>query len=389
MTGRTVSSTSVVSEPLTVVDDALVLPATRLRKVDYPAAVVDRVGAPVVDSGTFAMTGHNPAYFLDRSKVNPVSHHDGSYLYAGAMRHHFGHFLFESTARLWAFDALRDRIDGIVMVSRPPGSGELGPMYQRILANLDVDAPLVFVDAPTTFERLFVPRQGCGLGAMSAGTPMFREFMQRKLRRIAPREDAPKVYLTRRGYGLRRGGIFAEDILQTHLEAEGYVAFSPEQHSFEEQISTYLGATHIISPDSSALHLVGFVAGTQTRIGIILRRLGGERDLLPQLAGFTGRVPVVVDVIQRILQNTGQRNVPWSMFAELDLHKAWRQLRDNGFLTSDTSWPAIDEDQRARLLEEYEQKLNAPFSVIWHRRPPPREADAGAQTPSTPVLATQ
>ena len=129
--------------------------------------------------------------------------------------------------------------------------------------------------------------------------------------------------------------------LKARLEAEGYVAFSPEKHSFERQVATYLGARHIIGQDSSALHLVGFAAPPEAEVGILLRRPGGERDMLPQLTGFMGRKPLVVDAIARLIRRDNERNPNWSMFAELDLQQLHRDLRDAGFIAGQVPWPAL------------------------------------------------
>ncbi|GLS88534.1 hypothetical protein GCM10010873_35080 [Cypionkella aquatica] len=357
---------STISEPITLVDRALVVPEWRVKKTVTPTTVVDRLGAPVVDAGTFRLGDFEPAHFVDRRNQGPVKHLAGSYLYGGFFWHHFGHFLFESTARLWAADALRGKIEGIIFL-RAKAFDQVGPLYKRILELLDIDVPLIFIDEPTEVEQLYVPRQGCGMGALAAGTPAYRQFMQSKLRRITPRQGAKKIYLTREGYGLRRGGIFAETHLRRLLKAEGYQAFSPEQHSFEDQIATYLGADHILGPDSSALHLVGFVAGEQTKIGIVLRRLAGEIDMLPQLTAFTGRAPVVIDAIAQIMQRSVIGNSTWSTFAELDFPQLWRQLRTAGFIGSDQSWGALGGTQRSKQLAVHETKLGCGLNVIWQR----------------------
>lgn len=351
-----------LSEPVTVVAGALAVPPGRHRD----ATVVDAHGAPVVDAGTFRHDRYVPAQFLDRATVQPNVTHDGTWLFGGVFWLHFGHFLFETISRLWVVDGLRGKVDGIAFfrahAHRPPPK-----IFHDILKRLDVDLPITFIDAPTGFERLVVPRQGCGMGALSAGTPAFRAFVQEKLHRIEPRRGAEKIYLTREGYRLKRGGIFAETLLRERLEAEGYVAFAPEQHSFQDQVATYLGARHILGPDSSALHLVGFATPPEAEVGILLRRPDGERDMLPQLTGFMGRKPLVVDAIARLIRRDNERNPNWSMFAELDMPQLAEALRAGGFVTGADPWPALPRVLRKRLLAVYEKQLGAAMETVWLR----------------------
>lgn len=361
-------------EPVTVVPGAMAVPPGR----GAEATVVDAHGAPVVDAGTFRHDRYVPAQFVDRGQISPAQTQGGTWLFGGVFWLHFGHFLFETVSRLWAVDGLRGKIDGIAFfrahAHRPPPK-----IFHDILKRLDVDLPITFIDAPMGFERLVVPRQGCGMGPLSAGTPAFRSFVQEKLHRIPPRQGAEKIYLTREGYRLKRGGIFAEGVLREKLEAEGYVSFAPEQHSFADQVATYLGARRILGPDSSALHLVGFAAPPEAEVGILLRRPGGERDMLPQLTGFMGRKPLVVDAIARLIRRDNERNPNWSMFAELDLQQLHRDLRDAGFIAGQVPWPALPRVLRKRLVAGYEKQLGGTFDTVWLRGQdlPPGLAAAG------------
>lgn len=364
-----------LAEPVTVVERALVVPAGRRQ----PETVVDAAGAPVVDAGTFRRDRFVPAEFVDRDRVQPAAKLAGTWVFGGVYWLHFGHFLFESISRLWAVEGVRGQVEGIVFFR---GHAHRAPpkVTTDILRLLEVDLPVVFVDGPTEVERLVVPRQGCGMGALSAGTPAFRDFVRQKLGKVVPREGAEKIYLTREGYRLRRGGIFGEHLLRERLEAEGYVPFAPEQASFADQVATYLGARRIVGPDSSALHLVGFVA-PPAEVAIVLRRPGGERDMLPQLTGFMGRRPLVVDAIARLVRRDNERNPNWSLFAELDMPAVWQGLREGGFVGEGEPWPAMRRVLRNRIAASYEKQLGCSLQTVWQRgeRLPEAVAQAGGE----------
>ena len=64
----------------------------------------------------------------------------GAHLFAGHFRGHFGHFLVESTARLWALDHIREPLDSILYL---PYRGAVGAIERAIAGELDAwrDSP--------------------------------------------------------------------------------------------------------------------------------------------------------------------------------------------------------------------------------------------------------
>lgn len=346
-------------EPLTTVDAALIVPQTRKQSF----AVVDAQGAPVVDALTIRKDGIREIKFVDRDRVKPVQHLRGRYLFAGEYWSHFGHFLFESLSRLWALDFVDEPLDGLIFLNargaRPDGgAGEQNP----ILAVLGIKTPIVMVASPTEVEHLIVPRQAIGLGALASGTPIGRRFFQTRFRGITPRHDAKKIYITRSGYRNRRGGILAEQVLERRLVAEGYTLFMPERHSIEEQIATYLGAEKIIGPDSSALHLFGFVGTKDQDLAIVLRRTLGAEDMLPQITGFTGRKPLVIDAIQRIWTRDNARLPPWADFAQLDFPALGQALHAAGYIADPAPWTPLTRRQLAKTQESLMAQLGCTFT---------------------------
>ncbi|WP_176440927.1 DUF563 domain-containing protein [Oceanicola sp. 22II-s10i] len=312
---------------------------------------------------------HDPAAFEGAERIS------GRWLFAGDYWPHFGHFLFESLARLWAVPQIAEPLDGLLFVA--PRGAEWGEIDQnkfqrRMLDILGIDLPIRVLSAPARVERLYVPEQGCGMGELAAGTLSFRFFIREALGAgIAPAPDK-KIYLTRTGYRLRRGGIFGEKTVEDLLAAEGYRILSPEAMTIEDQIAAYLGADKVISSDSSALHMTGFVGNEDQEVAILLRRLNGARDLLPQLRAFTGRDPLVVDRIDGYLVREGIRNTAWASFAELDLPGVGADLAGAGFIDQPDLWKPMPVRRRRRLLMQFRRRLNCEIlekgrnEFAWH-----------------------
>lgn len=345
------------AEPLTEVARALIAPGAE------GFCVHDAVGAPVVDGQSFRKGIATPLAFFERGRAAPVARLAGLWLYGGAFWPHFGHFLFESLARLWALDHCPGPFAGIVFgAPRGPASARLEPVHADLLALLGVDLPLRFVTHPTEVEALVVPRQGLGMGGLAAGTPAARAFFQTRLRRLPP---APlgegRLYLSRLGYGERRGGHLGEEVIEANLTRAGYTAFRPERHPIATQIATYLAARQIVAPDSSALHLFGLVARPEQDLAIILRRPDGVVDLLPQIAGFTGRAPLVFDRINAMWRREGFRNETWGSFAEIDLGQVGADLLEAGFIDSLEGWDSPGPRRRARMRARIEARFGQPL----------------------------
>ena len=346
-------------EDITCVENALLIPRTG----SGGFCLVDANGAPVVDATSFRKDGFEFSGFVDRDQPIESRHLTGRYLYAGDFWTHFGHFIFESLSRLWALDHLSGAFDAIVFrdthrAHENQRSIDPDSMQGKLLALLGIDTPVLILSEPTSFDALYVPRQGCGMGALAAGTPAHRRFLQSRLRRITPKQGAERLYLTRSGYRMRRGGIFAEAHLEQNLIEQGYTIYAPEKAPIEDQIATYLGARQIVAPDSSALHLFGFVGRPDQDLAIVLRRTDGAKDLLPQITGFTGRKPLVADCITRILSRDNARIPTWGQFADLNFAQLGKTLAEAGFIDDLSRWHLLSNRRRLRTQNAYEKSLS-------------------------------
>lgn len=330
-----------------------------------PPAVIEASGAPVIDSAVYRRGILWPAEFQDPRELGRVERLRGRWLYAGEYWPHFGHFLFESLSRLWAFPHVAENLDGILFArpaSVPSGGFPEDGFHRRLLRLVEADVPVKLLDRPVQVERMFVPRQGCALGPLAAGTPEFRSFIRHHFQKaVTPRADK-RVYISRSGYRLRRGGVFAEHRIENMLKASGYTMFSPETVSVTDQIATYLGAEQIVALDSSALHVVGFTARADQDIAMVLRRVTGGDDLVPQLAGFTGRAPLVLDHIAGFYVRGDTKNPTWAYFADLDIAALGRDLHQGGLIDNGDAWQNLTDPQRERAVAAYEKRLKTTLS---------------------------
>ena len=270
----------------------------------------------------------------------------GTWLFLGPLFGHFGHFLVESIARIWAVDAVRDRIDGALFVPKFQNRPQyVLDQYRDFLRALGVDVEVRNVEDPTRVERVLVPEQGFGMFDMIGGSREFRDFVAAHAGKgVAPAGDA-KIYVSRSALPPQRGSVVGEDVLERRLEAEGYAVYHPQKHTHLEQIAAYKAATHIVGVDCSPLHLAALVGNADQTYGIVARRAGElDKIFARQIEAFLGAKATGIDHLRRNwIEESGNRPSRTSR-GEVDFAALGRSLADAG-LIEDGDWADLTPDE--------------------------------------------
>lgn len=322
---------------------AIVVPPPPKPTLSFPGGVLTAAGKDVPDAAVWR--GHR------RITLHPPipQHVDalpGTWLWGGLLYGHFGHFLCESIARLWSLPhvtRLPVRPQGILFIPRfDTEQRDITAWHRSFVTLMGSDLPLRLITRPSRIDQLIVPSPGFGLGPMATGTPRFRQAVAHSFARDVVPEGAEKLYISRSRIGPRRGGLLFETLLETHLAAQGYDIFHPQDHDLYSQIARYKAARHILAAEGSALHLLGLVATAQQNIGIVLRRKSGATQAITQqIQSFSGRAPQIFDAVHRHwMPKTGGRK--HMGVAELDFASLQTQLTRAGFLQSCPSWTTPD-----------------------------------------------
>ncbi|MGJ8616696.1 MAG: FkbM family methyltransferase [Sulfitobacter sp.] len=287
-----------------------------------------------------------------------ISERKGTWLWGGLLWMHFGHFLVESTARLWALDNLKEPIDGILFAPKRPRNGsEVHPFQNEFVQLMGADVPVECLDGPARVERLIVPGQGFGLGSMIEGTQHYRDAIARNFAKDIKAEGPDKIYISRSRLPAGRGNLIGEAELEKHLTKQGYTIYHPEKHDLTSQIATYKAARQIIAAEGSALHLLAMVAQADQQVAIIVRRpSGATKQLQKHLKSFAGVTAVMLNQLTRSWKPTGPAKSRLWM-GELNMPALQRDLAEAGFIkSSKTKWASLKRDDvHARLGEEFEE----------------------------------
>ncbi|REC53517.1 glycosyltransferase family 61 protein [Rhodosalinus sediminis] len=265
-----------------------------------------------------------------------VSDLAGVHIFGGHLRGHFGHFLVESSARLWALERLQGRIDSVIYM---PFRGKLRPArkvissYRWFFDVLGINTPIQTFDHAVRPERLFVPEMGFGWGARYAGSPAYRAFMRSRLEAATEPRGGEKLYISRSRLLPVRGRVLGESAIEAAMAANGYEIFHPQKASIEEQVARYRAARDIVALDGSALHLAAFVMPPGGRVAIILRRSKANvADYLTQYRAFCGITPGVVDALVTEWVAPDIARSDYRSVGELDFAKVFARLAELGML---------------------------------------------------------
>tara|TARA_R110002049_G_scaffold10127_3_gene50323 strand:+ start:27395 stop:29164 length:1770 start_codon:yes stop_codon:yes gene_type:complete len=286
-----------------------------------------------------------------------IPRREGTWLWGGVLWMHFGHFLVESSSRLWALDQIKENIDGILYIPKRPRNGSDVFDFQRdFVALLGTDAPVVCIDAPCRVDRLLVPGQGFGLGAMAKGTADFRAAIAARFAKDVKPDGPKKLYISRSKLPAGRGNLIGEDALEQELANAGYTVFHPEKHDLRSQIATYKAARQIIAAEGSSLHLLAMVADAKQKVAIVVRRpSSATRGLEDHLRAFAGIEPVTLCRLTRSWKPLGDAKSRLWM-GELDMPALQNDLADAGFIAKNKRiWSSLDDAEvRARLGDGFE-----------------------------------
>ena len=314
-----------------------------------------------------------------------LEHLPGRWVWGGVLIGHFGHFLMESTGRLWALDQLKGKLDGIVFFARQDvPKGAISGFHKHFFDLLCPGMPVRIISEPTRVDVLEVPGQGFGIGPLSGGTSVFRDVIRSRFATTIKPAGAERLYVSRSALSATLGSVLEERRIEKSLASGGYDIFHPQDHALPDQIARYKAARQIIALDGSALHLFAMVGRGDQQVAIIKRRISnGSSAITRHLATFTGREPLVVDVISRQWVRSDRRGADNFSFAELDFAKLGRELAAAGFVSEGVNWPPMTDDEAFVAVGKIESQLTRKKLTF---TPVARVSAATHRAPSEPVV---
>lgn len=316
----------------------------------------------------------------------------GRWIWGGVLLNHFGHFLTETTGRLWALDAVKGTVDGIVFVSKRDSDESNGPVllqdyHQLFFDMLGMKLPVKIITKATRVALLEVPGQGFGIGPMASGTAEFRAYMAHHFAKDIAAIGGEKLYISRSELSAIRGGILEEVRLERLLAASGYEIYHPQKHSLTDQIARYKAARQIVALDGSALHLLAMAGTEGQQVAMIKRRDSHASDsIVNHLAAFLQCKPLVVDVILQDWIRSDRKRADRFSVGELDFASLGAKLAEAGFIADATGWSTLTDAEAKAAIHDIEAQLKKgklTFSAVprkGSKSPRPPESKAAEPT---------
>lgn len=178
-------------------------------------------------------------------------------LFLGQVHDHWGHFITDTLARLWALD---EAPPGAKLLFAPDPAERMTPLVSALLEAAGVTPDRILrPHGPALFAQLYCPVQSLQLSRIyQCFEDVHRRIAGRLLGSSGPAPPDRPVYLTRSrlGDGLRR--LIGEDELEQRLQREGYDIVSPERLGLAEQMAIFNGEHPVVGAFGSAMHTVLF-----------------------------------------------------------------------------------------------------------------------------------
>ena len=215
------------------------------------------------------------AYPFEADEVDVVPE---EVVYGGILVNHFGHFLMESTNRLWFWVENSDKDLGVVFLM--PKKQKVIRQFWEFMDLLGIKRDKVYlIHKPTRFAKVYVPSPSHVLG-LSYGEKFLVPFQA--IRDKVKGRGENKIYLSRTKF---KGGTvcLGEKYIEKLFYKNGYKILYPEQLSLKEQIEYLKDAKEIVGVIGTATHLIVFAQkGVKS---VILSRCDypiEEQDILHQ-----------------------------------------------------------------------------------------------------------
>ena len=291
----------------------------------------------------------------------------GTHMFGGISYGHFGHFITESMTRVWALDELKGKLDGLIFTPKIQMKDNHRPfeVYDDLVRGMGIDLPITSAKEPMQVERLYVPKQGFGLGDLMAGSRKYRDYIRKHAGKNVIADGDEKIYISRSKLPRDRGGLVGEWKLEAYLADEGYRIFHPQLETKRDQLAQYKKARQIIAVDCSPLHLVGYVGDSDQSVGILTRRsMTFGHQFVTQLSSFHGIGCHIIDAIVNdwLPVNTGRPSR--SSFGEVSYADMYRQLKKAGMITGDTPWTDLTVEERNADLHRVETLYDLAFRPL-------------------------
>lgn len=215
---------------------------------------------------------------------NSVEIRDENVVFAGHYFDHFGHFLLESLARIWAISSEED-ISKIIYIPGEGVAGKFLPLLREIF--LDASIEVEILTSPVRYRKVVVPEPGIII------KKSINSNYQKYLRKISEKFFDPKslekykepLYLSRAGLGQKQRLAYGERELEAALQEAHIRTVRPEKLKFSDQLKLIHQHDLILGFEGSQMHNVLFSDGGKKILYFDYRPVNSNYVMIDKLMG--------------------------------------------------------------------------------------------------------
>jgi hypothetical protein len=269
-------------------------------------------------------------------------------VWGGEIIKHYGHFLIQSTARIYYYLQHKDEFDGIVFCWC---FKERIPQYVfefLKLAGIGLDK-VAFVNRIIKFREIAVPSMSSFY--MHDWTPEYLIPFKIAGDNVKPAEYE-KIYFTRTKMRRLKSKCFGEDKLEELFRKNGFKVIAPETLPLSKQIALVKGAKVIAGINGTALHNIFFCAGQTERKTIIQLNRTEVFNIQFLINQALGNVDMMTVKAYDNFLPVSHADGPFIMGLTDELRDC---LKDMGL--SDFNMPSLDRKKFAEQFLEYYRQI--------------------------------
>ena len=244
--------------------------------------------------------------------VNQVEYVDKTVVYIGLFHSIWGHCITDNLKHLWfmldnKYNYLQDY--DFVYLTLFDDPTNLPENLCKILNKIGITRDkIITVNTVTQFKSIILPDQCFKLNGILKQRQYTKEYISlidKICEGIEPGKD-DKIYFTRSALKNKRDYGDGEKKIDKMLERIGYKVYSPENLTFEEQISLLKGCSVFVSTDGSISHNAIFLKEGATLV--ILRKAKYQNGYQAAINKIRDFDVVYIDTHKSVMNN---KEKPW------------------------------------------------------------------------------
>lgn len=237
-------------------------------------------------------------------------------IYGGPLFTHFGHFIAESTHRIWPRAIFPELSSSKVAFVNFQKSRFDPFIFDGLALKGVVKEDIVMINRPTLFEKLIVPKQARQMSGATLNR--FYKYIYEDIvgEACPPSQYSDRVYVSRSRHS-HTGSYYGENYVEKSLAASGFDIIYPEDYSLGDLVVILRNTKVAVFAEGSAIHALELCGARIPKVFVIGRRPPSTLRWAP----LVGNIAPKWKIYDKIIQNFG-------MSPDIKKHSAFLDVGD-------------------------------------------------------------